>query len=560
MKFAHLHCHSNYSLLDGQNSIPKLTKRVKELGMDSIAVTDHGNMYGVVELLKESKEAGVKPIVGIEAYVAPGSRLVKEKGGTSGKEHSFHLTLLAQTGEGVRNLMRLSSKSFLEGFYYKPRIDKEILKMHSEGVICLSGCVASEFSDHLLYGNIEEAKKLAEWYSEVFGDRFFIEIQDNGIQIQKDHMGPAVDLANRMGIPLVATSDAHYLHQSDAEAHDALLCINTRRTINDPNRMKFGTNQFHIRSADEMLAAMPKHAEAIETSQKIADTVEEYYPSLNFGKRCFPSFETPGETPAAMLRRLCEEGLSRYSVVTEEIRKRLDRELSVIEAMGFSSYFLIVWDFVRYAREQGIPCAARGSGCGAIVSYCLYISHIEPLENKLLFERFLDPNRSEAPDIDIDICQDRRQEVIEYVRKKYGEDKVCQIGTFGTLGAKSAIKDVGFIMGMPTAEYESISAMVPKGVNVTISDAISQNPKLKEAMSEKPEVKKMIDLALKVEGSIKSAGTHAAGVVITPVPLLDLVPLQKLTGSDKKRDVISTQWDMGDVEKAGLLKMDFLGL
>lgn len=528
--------------------------------MDSVAVTDHGNMYGVVELLKESKEAGVKPIVGIEAYVAPGSRLVKEKGGTSGKEHSFHLTLLAQTGEGVRNLMRLSSKSFLEGFYYKPRIDKEILKLHSEGVICLSGCVASEFSDHLLYGNTEEAEKLADWYRDVFGDRFFIEIQDNGIQIQKDHMGPAVDLANKMGIPLVATSDAHYLHQSDAEAHDALLCINTRRTINDPNRMKFGTNQFHIRSPQEMLTAMPRHAEAIGMSQSIADTVEEYYPSLNFGKRCYPSFETPGETPASMLRRLCEEGLSRYPVVTDEIRKRLDRELAVIEAMGFSSYFLIVWDFVRYAREQGIPCSARGSGCGAIVSYCLWISHIEPLENKLLFERFLDPNRSEAPDIDIDICQDRRQEVIDYVKRKYGEDKVCQIGTFGTLGAKSAIKDVGFIMGMPTADYEAISAMVPKGVNVTITDAINQNPKLKEAIEEKPEVKKMIDLALKVEGSIKSAGTHAAGVVITPVPLIDLVPLQKLTGSEKKRDVVSTQWDMGDVEKAGLLKMDFLGL
>jgi DNA polymerase III subunit alpha len=562
--FVHLHCHSHYSLLDGASKLPALVKRAKALGMPAIAVTDHGNLHGAVEFLREAKAADVKPIIGMEAYVAPGRRTERSGGGHSGNEHNFHLTLLARNGEGVRNLMRLSSMAFLEGFYYKPRIDKEILERHSEGLICLSGCVSSEFSDHILHDKKAEAEKLCAWYQKTFGEEnFYVEIQCNGIQIQKDHEQAATDLARRMGLPLVATSDAHYLLQEDAEVHDILLCINTGRTFDDPNRMRFENNQFYVRSPEEMYDAFPGHEEALATSVRIADLVEDNYKSLNLGKRQFPSFKPPGEkTPEEYLRALCEAGMrERYGDSPSQAAiDRMEHELGVINRMGFASYFLIVWDFVRYAREQGIPNCARGSACGALVSYLLYLSHVDPLTYDLLFERFLDPNRSEAPDIDIDLCKDRRVEVIAYVREKYGAANVAQIGTFGTMAAKASIKDVGRTLSIPLARVDQVTKLIPTRPNITLEDALKEEPQLGRLLDEDPELKRMFDFARRLEGTVRNVGTHAAGVVIADRPLRDLVPLQKIPNKDKDKEIVSTQWEMGDVEKAGLLKMDFLGL
>jgi DNA polymerase-3 subunit alpha len=562
--FVHLHCHSHYSLLDGASKIPALVQRAKSLGMPAIAVTDHGNLHGAVEFLREAKAIDLKPIIGMEAYVAPGRRTERSGGGHSGNEHNFHLTLLAKNGEGVRNLMRLSSMAFLEGFYYKPRIDKEILERHSEGLICLSGCVSSEFSDHVLHGNTEQAEKLCAWYQKIFGEEnFFVEIQCNGIQIQKDHEQGASDLARRMGLPLVATSDAHYLMQEDAQVHDILLCINTGRTYDDPNRMRFENDQFHVRSPDEMYAAFPGHEEALATSVRISEMVEDNYKSLNLGKRQFPSFKPPGETtPEDYLRELCEQGMrERFGDATTQVAiDRMDHELGIINRMGFASYFLIVWDFVRYAREQGIPNSARGSACGALVSYLLYLSHVDPLKYDLLFERFLDPNRSEAPDIDIDLCKDRRVEVIAYVREKYGAANVAQIGTFGTMAAKASIKDVSRTLGIPLSRVDEVTKLIPTRPNITLETALEEEPQLKRLLDSDPELRKMFDFAQRLEGTVRNVGTHAAGVVIADRPLRDLVPLQKIPNKDKDKEIVSTQWEMGDVEKAGLLKMDFLGL
>ncbi len=562
--FVHLHCHSHYSLLDGASKIPNLVKRAKSLGMDSLAITDHGNLYGAAEFLREAKAGGVKPIIGLEAYVAPHHRSQRSTGGASGQEHSFHLTLLARNAEGFRNLLRLSSTSFLEGFYYKPRIDKEILERHSEGLICLSGCASAEFSDHLLHGKTAEAERLCAWYQKVFGpENFYVEIQDNGIQIQRDCAAGALDVARRMGLPVVGTSDAHYLTQDDAQAHDILLCINTGKTFDDPNRMKFENNQFHVRGPEEMYAAMPGHEEALATSARIADLVEENYESLDFGKRHYPAFKPPGaETPEQYLRTLCEDGMrARYGDTPPAAAvERLEHELGVINRMGFASYFLIVWDFVRFAREAGIPNSARGSACGALVSYLLFLSHVDPLVYDLLFERFLDPNRSEAPDIDIDLCQERRYKVIEYVRNKYGAANVAQIGTFGTMAAKAALKDVGRALSLPLARVDQVTKLIPQRLHITLEDAIREEPGLRRLAEEDPEIEKLLNLAQRLEGMARNVSTHAAGVVIADRPLMDLVPLQKLPNKDKDKEVVSTQWNMGDVEKAGLLKMDFLGL
>jgi len=562
--FVHLHCHSHYSLLDGASKIPALVKRVKSLGMPALAVTDHGNLYGAVEFLREAKAAEIKPILGFEAYVAPRHRSERSMGGGSGKEYAFHLTLLARNGEGVRNLMRLSSTSFLEGFYYKPRIDKEILERHSEGLICLSGCASAEFSDHILYGKTADAEKLCDWYIRVFGEEnFFVEIQDNGIQIQRDCAAGAIDIARRKGLPLVATSDAHYLTQDDAPAHDILLCINTGKTVDDPNRMKFENDQFHVRSPEEMYHAMPGHEEALATSVRIAEMVEDNYKSLNLGKRQFPSFKPPGEkTPEDYLEELCQTGLrERFGEnPPAAAQERLQHELGIIKRMGFSSYFLIVWDFVRYAREQGIPNSARGSACGALVSYVLYLSHVDPLKYDLLFERFLDPNRSEAPDIDIDLCREQRAKVIEYVRDKYGAANVAQIGTFGTMAAKAALKDVGRALNIPLARVDQVTKLIPTRLNITLEEALKEEPALNRLADEDPEIRKLLKYAQRLEGTARNVGTHAAGVVIADRPLCDMVPLQRLPNKDKEKEVVSTQWEMGDVEKAGLLKMDFLGL
>jgi DNA polymerase III subunit alpha len=564
LPFVHLHCHSHYSLLDGASKIPDLVERAKALGMPALALTDHGNLYGAVELLREAKSAGIMPIVGLEAYVAPGNRAERRGGGVTGQEHSFHLTLLARDATGFRNLMRLSSLSFLEGFYYKPRIDKEILERHSEGLICLSGCASAEFSDYILHGKTAEAEQLCAWYQRVFGEAsFFVEIQDNGVGIQKECALGAIDIANRMGLPLVATSDAHYLTRDDAAAHDVLLCIHTGKTIDDTSRMRFETEEFYVRSPEEMYSAMPGHEEALAQSARIAAMVEPHYESLQFGRRCFPSFQPPeGKTAEDHLRELCEEGVrKRYGEEPPAgTKERLDHELSVINRMGFASYFLIVWDFVRYARDRGIPASARGSACGALVSYVLQISHVCPMKYDLLFERFLDPSRYEAPDIDIDLCQERRYEVIEYVRKKYGDANVAQIGTFGTLKTKAAIKDVGRALNIPLVRVEQINKLVPGRLNITIAEAIDEEPELRRMRDEDPEVARLLEFARRLEGMNRNVGTHAAGVVIADRPLEELVPLQKLPNKDKSKEVVTTQWEMGDIEKAGLLKMDFLGL
>ena len=562
--FVHLHCHTHYSLLDGANRVPELVAKCKELGMSSVAVTDHGNLYGAMELLKESKAAGIKPIIGIEAYIAPGRRSERVLGGCNGREYAYHITLLAKNGAGLRNLIRLSSKAFLEGYYYKPRIDKEILEQHSEGLICLSGCCSSELADLVMNNKRADAEALCQWYLKVFGkENFFMEIQDNGVSIQHETNAGVIDVARRMGLPLVGTSDAHYLTKEDAKAHDVLLCVNMGKTFDDPNRMRFETEEFYIRSPAEMYAVMPAHSEALKQTALIAEGVEDFYKSAGIGTRQFPSFQPPGQkTPEDYLRELCEEGfVHRYKGHPPKgARERLEHELGIINRMGFASYFLIVWDFVRFGREAGIPSSARGSACGALVSYLLELSHVCPLKYDLLFERFLDPNRAEAPDIDIDLCQDRRYEVIEYVRRKYGEANVAQIGTFGTMAAKAAIKDVGRVLNVPLARVNQITNLIPKTLNISIEAALKAEPELRKICATDEIIDRMIQTAQQLEGLARSTGTHAAGVVIADRPLQDLVPLQKLPNKDKDKEIVTTQWDMGDVEKAGLLKMDFLGL
>jgi DNA polymerase-3 subunit alpha len=421
--FAHLHCHTHYSLLDGANRIGDLINQVKALGMNACAITDHGNLYGALEFYQKCQDAGVNPILGYEAYVAPGRRT--DRNAARLKDAAFHLTLLAMNRTGFQNLTRMASKAFLEGFYYKPRIDKELLQQHSEGIICLSGCASSELSRGLLAGELDKAEELVRWYVDVFGDRFYMEIQDAGVEVQQSCAEATIELANRMGLPLVATNDAHYLCETDAAMHDVLLCVNTKAVRSDTNRMKIDTNQLFVRSPDQMYDAFPRVPDAVARSQEIADrcAIE-----LDLKTRHFPVFTPPpGKTDVQHLREIAEQGLAwRYGEHPDpKYKDRLDYELSVIERMGYASYFLIVWDFARFAREQNIPCTARGSACGALVSYVLGISDICPIEYDLLFERFLDPNRTEAPDIDMDFCRDRRELVINYVKQKYGHDSVA---------------------------------------------------------------------------------------------------------------------------------------
>lgn len=568
--FVHLHCHSHYSLLDGASPIKKLVRRAKELGMNALALTDHGNLYGALQFYEACREEGINPVLGYEAYVAPGSRT--DRGGAlSSKESSYHLTLLAQNRTGFKNLVKMASRAFLEGFYHKPRIDRELLAGHSEGIICLSGCVSGEFSRALLSGGgqatedqITQAREIAAWFHNVFGDRYFIEIQDNGLDIQREAKEAAVEVAQRMGLPLVATSDAHYVNQEDAEAQDVLLCINTGKFRTDTNRMKMEGDQFFLRSAEQMYAALPDQLEALGRSQEIADSI---HIDLELGQRHFPTFHPPKNKPSQdYLRELCIAGLKeRYEDeperwegddLSQEVYDRLNRELGVIGKLGFCDYFLIVWDFVRFAVEKGIPSTARGSGVGSLVCYALMMSHVCPLKYDLLFERFLDENRLEAPDIDIDFCKERRAEVIQYVKDKYGEANVAQIGTFGTLAARAAIRDVGRTMGLPIFRVDQVVAMVPEQLGITIEAALKQSDELKKSYDGDPEVRELLDLAQKIEGLARNVGTHAAAVVIAEKPVDEYVPLQHVRG---KTEVI-TQWAMGDVERAGLLKMDFLGL
>jgi DNA polymerase-3 subunit alpha len=566
--FVHLHCHSHFSLLDGASPIDRLVNRAKELGMNALALTDHGNLHGALEFYQQARKAGINPIVGYEAYIAPDSRFKRDSG--SLKEASYHLTLLARDKTGFRNLIKLASSAYLEGFYFKPRIDRELLAAHHEGIVCLSGCVSGEFSRSILKGQDpgreqwEEAKGIAAWFHKLFGDRYFIEIQNNGVEIQRQAMVGQVEIARQMGIPLVATSDAHYVNREDAEAQDVMLCINTGKFRTDTNRMRMEGNEFFLRSPAEMYAAFPGLDEAVKQSQLIADSVNI---ELELGQRHFPRFTPPEElTPAEYLRRLCLEGLKERYVgkparwqdgkLTSEVMDRLERELGVIETLGFPNYFLIVWDFVRYARQRDIPATARGSGVGSLVAYALYLSHVCPLQYDLLFERFLDVSRLEAPDIDIDFCKDRRGEVIQYVKQKYGEANVAQIGTFGTLKARAAIRDVGRALGLPIPRVDTVVAMVPEELGIKLAEALVKNADLKKAYDSDGEIRELVDLAMKIEGLARNVGTHAAAVVIADRPLTDYVPLCRV----QNKDEVITQWAMGDVERAGLLKMDFLGL
>jgi DNA polymerase-3 subunit alpha len=565
--FVHLHCHSHFSLLDGASPIQGLVDRAKALGMSGLALTDHGNLYGALDFYNKARAAGINPIIGYEAYIAPGSRFQKDARGM--KEASYHLTLLAQNRQGFQNLIKLASRAFLEGFYFKPRIDKELLAAHSEGLICLSGCVSGEFSRTILqqHGDapdFTQAMEIAGWFRQTFGDRYFIEIQNNGLEIQRIALEGAVEVARKMGIPLVATSDAHYVNREDAEAQDVLLCINTGKFRTDRDRMRMEGDQFFLRSGDEMYAALAGHEEALKQSQLIADSVDI---QLDLGQRHFPTYKLPPEKSAQdYLLELCLQGLQdRYADdprrwvdgrLAPDVIERLEYELSVINKLGFANYFLIVWDFVRYAREKCIPATARGSGVGSLVAYGLYLSHVCPLQYDLLFERFLDESRKEAPDIDIDFCKDRRGEVIQYVKDKYGEANVAQIGTFGTLAARAAIRDVGRALGWPIPRVDTIVAMVPEELHITLAKSLQQSPDLKRAYDADAEVRELLGLAMKIEGLARNVGTHAAAVVIADRPLDEYVPLGRVTG---KEEVI-TQWAMGDVEAAGLLKMDLLGL
>jgi DNA polymerase III subunit alpha len=569
--FVHLHCHSHYSLLDGAGSIDKLVERCKSHGMNSLALTDHGNLHGALEFYKKAKGKGINPIIGYEAYVAPASRY--ERDAQSSKDASFHLTLLAQNRIGFQNLVKLASHASLEGFYYKPRIDKELLEKYNEGIICLSGCVSSEFSRALLKGtadesNLRDSMEIAGWFHKTFGDRYFVEIMNNGIEIQRLALEGAVDVAKRMGLPLVATCDTHYVDREDAEAQDVMLCINTGKFRTDTNRMKMENNSFYLRSPEEMYESFPGLEDAVARSQEIADSVDI---QLELGKRNFPVYTIPaGKSAGDYLLELVLTGLrERYAddaeywvdgaiggQLSQVVMDRVDREMNVINKLGFPNYFLIVWDFVRHARECNVPATARGSGVGALVCYALYLSHVCPIKYDLLFERFLDLNRKEAPDIDIDFCKERRGDIIRYVKEKYGEENVAQIGTFGTLAARAAIKDVGRALGLPVARVNQITALVPEELGIELEDAINKAEDLKKLYEADPEVRELLDLAKKIEGLARNVGTHAAAVVIADKPLTDYVPLCRVSG---KTDII-TQWSMGDVEAAGLLKMDFLGL
>jgi DNA polymerase-3 subunit alpha len=562
--FVHLHCHSHYSLLDGASRVPELVARAKELGMNALALTDHGNLFGAIEFYSACKAAGLNPIIGYEAYVAPQKRTDREarRRGDAG----YHLTLLARDRTGFCNLVKMASAAFLEGYHYVPRIDKDLLAAHKDGIICLSGCASGEFSELILKDQLDEAEKLARWFAELYGKNFYVEIQNNGLDIQRQCAAGAIDIARRLGLPLVATSDAHYLCQADSAAHDVLLCINTGKTRGDENRLRYGSDQFYVRPPEEMYRLFPGHEDAVGRSQEIANgcAIE-----LDFKARHFPVFMPPDKKkPEAYLRELCEHGLSeRYGASPPaQAVERLGHELDVICRMGFASYFLIVWDFVRFARESGIPSGARGSACGALVSYVLYLSHVDPLAHDLLFERFLDPKRSEAPDIDIDFCQNRREEVIAYVRQKYGEQSVAQIATFGTMAARAAVKDVGRVLDIPLERVTQLTNMIPKTLGITLDDALKQTPDLRREYENDPQARELIDIARNLEGTNRSAGTHAAGVVIANGPLTDYVPLQRVvrkgddTGSKRDEAVMTTQWVMGDLEKIGLLKMDFLGL
>ena len=554
-KFVHLHLHSEFSLLDGANRIKDIPVRAKELGMDAIALTDHGVMYGVIDFYKACKKEGVKPIIGCEVYVAPRERTRKDK--EPGVDNRYnHLILLAKNMQGYRNLSKLVSIGFTEGYYYKPRIDYEVLEKYSEGLICLSACLAGAVNQALLNGREEEAENIALWHKKVFGDDYYIEIQNNGIAEQTLANQKLVKLARKLNLPLVATNDAHYLKREDAYNHEVLLCIQTGKRMSDPDRMRFETEELYVKSPEEMIEYFKAFPEAIENTVKIA---EECNVEFEFGHTILPNYDVPEgfETHYDYLKKLCDEGLiKRYGEnPSKEVIERAEYELGVIKKMGYVDYYLIVWDFIHFAKENGIPVGpGRGSGAGSILAYAIEITDIDPMKYDLLFERFLNPERISMPDFDVDFSDEQRQEVIDYVSKKYGHDHVSQIITFGTLAAKNAIRNVGRALDVPLSEVDKIAKMIPNEVHITISKALEENVELRTLYESDEKVKELLDISMALEGMPKNTSTHACGVVITKDPVDTYVPLYERDGQ------ISTQYIMTTLEELGLLKMDFLGL
>lgn len=554
MNFTHLHVHTEYSLLDGSNKIKEYVARVKELGMDSAAITDHGVMYGVIDFYRAAREAGINPILGCEVYVAPGSRFDKEAG--TGEDRYYHLVLLAENNKGYSNLMKIVSKGFVEGFYYKPRVDMELLREYHEGIIALSACLAGEVSRYLTRGMYEDAKAAALRYQDIFGKgNFFLELQDHGISEQQEVNRQLLRMHQETGIDLVATNDVHYTTAEDADSHDILLCLQTGKKLTDEDRMRYEGGQYYVKSPEEMAQLFPYALEALENTHKIA---ERCHVEIEFGVTKLPKYDVPdGYTSWGYLNKLCFDGLSeRYDPVTDELRERLEYELSTIKNMGYVDYFLIVWDFIKYARDHDIMVGpGRGSAAGSLVAYTLGITQLDPIRYDLLFERFLNPERVSMPDIDVDFCFERRQEVIDYVVRKYGKDRVVQIVTFGTLAARGVIRDVGRVLDMPYAQVDVIAKMIPQELNITIDKALNMNPELKKAYDEQEEIHHLIDMAKRLEGLPRHTSMHAAGVVISQKDVDEYVPLSKAQDGS-----ITTQFTMTTLEELGLLKMDFLGL
>jgi len=554
LEFTHLHVHTEYSLLDGSNKIKEYVARVKELGMDSAAITDHGVMYGVIDFYRAAREAGINPILGCEVYVAPGSRFDREVG--SGDDRYYHLVLLAENNQGYNNLMKIVSKGFVEGFYYKPRVDLELLEKYHEGIIALSACLAGEVARYLTRGMYEDAKTAALRYRDIFGKgNFFLELQDHGIPEQQTVNQQLLRMHQETGIDLVATNDVHYTMAEDAEPHDILLCLQTGRKLADEDRMRYEGGQYYVKSPEEMARLFPYALEALENTHKIA---ERCHVEIEFGVTKLPKYDVPdGLTSWEYLNKLCHEGLEeRYHPVTSELRERLEYELSTIKNMGYVDYFLIVWDFIKYARDNDIMVGpGRGSAAGSLVAYTLGITQLDPIRYDLLFERFLNPERVSMPDIDVDFCFERRQEVIDYVRRKYGDDCVVQIVTFGTLAARGVIRDVGRVLDMPYAQVDTIAKMIPQELNITISKALEMNPELRKAYQEQEDIHKLIDMAKRLEGLPRHTSMHAAGVVISQKDVSEYVPLSRAQDGS-----IVTQFTMTTLEELGLLKMDFLGL
>lgn len=550
--FAHLHVHTEYSLLDGFSRVKKLIKRAKELNMSSIAITDHGCMFGVIDFYKTAMEEGIKPIIGCEVYTA--ARGLRDKDPNYDK-YQGHLVLLAKNIEGYKNLIKIVSTSYVEGFYYKPRVDMEELKRHNKGIIALSACLAGDVARALMNRNYDKAKQFAIDYRDIFGEEnFFLEIQDHNLPEQKEVNSGLVKLSKETGIPLVATNDVHYVNKEDSKIHDVLMCIQMGKTLNDPNRMRFGSDEFYLKSREEMEELFPYALEAIDNTTKIADMCNVEF---DFNTIHLPKYDVPkGYTPETYLRELCFNGLKeRYDSPSDEVLERLNYELDVIEKMGYVEYFLIVWDFINFSKENNIIVGpGRGSAAGSIVAYTLKITDIDPIKYSLLFERFLNPERISMPDIDIDFCYERREEVIDYVKRKYGDDHVAQIITFGTMGAKAAIRDVGRVLDIGYNKVDKIAKEIPFALGMTIDKALDTNPNLKELYDQDPETKEIINISKQIEGMLRHASTHAAGVVISKNPVDEYVPLYK------HQDAITTQFTMTTLEELGLLKMDFLGL